>query len=257
MLGVSAGPPRCIEDRFLVPQPLECAHTEEFLFINEEFGGKIMAAMAIVPFVTGALLGVLVVAREIEQRTATLPWSLSGSRTRWLLRAALPLAALLLLLLTFLAFAATFLEAARTPGSDPAASLNDYGLRGPLIVFRGLLAFAIGVLTGALLGRVLPALIVAAVACILAFNVLLIAKPFGMPFEPLPERPSWSYGGLVDIWAPIEWTSSGEEIVPDPRLGIPGERLREIELRESALLAVAFVVLSGVSLLVVNRRRPY
>ena len=42
------------------------------------------------PFVVGILLGVPIVGRELELRTAALAWSLSGDRRRWLLSRVVP-----------------------------------------------------------------------------------------------------------------------------------------------------------------------
>jgi hypothetical protein len=178
---------------------------------------------------------------------------------RWLVRTAVPLALILTVLLSILSLAASFLGTARIAGADPAATFGDYGLRGPLIVLRGLLAFSIAVLAGALLGRVLPGLIVAAVGGILVFNFLLIARPFGQPIERLPDRPSYVWG-LTDLYmredAPI-LVSEGEEQPRPAQYGVPAERMREVEARESIVLVLGFVVLAGVSLAVVDRRRPY
>ena len=44
--------------------------------INEDEGGKVVAAMALLPWAIGLFLGVPLVGRELEARTAAIAWSL-------------------------------------------------------------------------------------------------------------------------------------------------------------------------------------
>jgi hypothetical protein len=258
MLEGMSGPPRCIEDRFLIPVPPECANTESAVFISNEYAGKVMAAMAALPFVGGVLLGVPLVAPELERRTASLVWSLSGSRGRWFLGRLAPFAILLAAVLSVPAVAAGLLEGVLPGGYDPAASFMDYGLRGPVVVARGLFALGIAVLAGAVIGRVLPALIVSGIACVIAFNAHGVLMPFGQRIELLP---AMSLSGAQERYDFTVYTGpevfTGDASTESPRYGVPGERLREVEAREVAVLVVGFLVLAGVSLVVVDRRRPY
>lgn len=268
---------------------------QAFLSINEYEAGKVMAGMAVLPFVAGLLLGVPLVAREVEQRTATLAWSLQSSRLRWLFKRALIVAALLAAVLAIPATAAEILEPARQPWMDPATTaFSDYGLRGPLTVFRGLAALSIGILAGAAIGRVLPALIFAAVGAVLLFQVLTAAQ---WAFLPEPEllpvtetqvagraglqtgdgQPQYrDQGGNILTWdeilarAPFPYYDAELEDV-DPRFTawfdsagyeeyesfIRGERLGVVAVREAAGLSALSVVLLATSLIVVRRRRPY
>ena len=258
MMAPIATPARCIEDRFLDPVPAECLTTERFLELNEAYAGKVMAAMAVLPFIAGALLGVSLVAREIEQRTASIAWSLSASRRRWLLARFGLLAAILGVVLALPAVTAGVLEGVRMPWIDPGSSFHDYALRGPVVVARGLAAFAIAVLAGALLGRVLPGLIVAAVGCLVAFNLLAVAMPFGQPIEKLPAQ---DYGmpdryDLMTWNGPVEIGGDGTTGT-EAFWGVPGERLREVEAREVGVLGAGVLVLAGLAVAVVDRRRPY
>lgn len=246
------GPPvRCIEDRFLDPVPVECLTTDRWLELNEE-SGKVMAAMAVLPFAAGVLLGVSLVAREVEQRTASIAWSLAPSRRRWFLARFGLLAAILAGLLAVPAIGASLLESARTPWLESAVSFNDYALRGPLVVSRGLVAFGAAVLAGAVLGRVLPAVIVGGASGILAWNLLALGLPFGQPIERLPDQ-DFSLPTRHDLVISIE-----EFDIENPVLfGVPGERLREVETREAALLGGGLLALMAASTVVVGRRRPY
>jgi hypothetical protein len=62
-----------------------------------------------------------------------------------------------------------FLEAARRPWFGGGPNWEDIGLYGPIVVARTLVAFGVGVLLGALVGRTMPALTLGAVASVLVF----------------------------------------------------------------------------------------
>lgn len=146
-----------------------------FYTLDNGQAAPIMALMAPFPLVAGLLLGVPLVGREIEWGTASLAWTLARSRRRWLLARAVPLGILLGLVLVVPALAAQVLEGARDPLVDPWQSFTDSGLRGAILVGRGLLTFGVAVVVGAVMGRQLPALIVAGVATV----VLLMAADAG------------------------------------------------------------------------------
>jgi hypothetical protein len=239
MSGLSA-PAHCISDRFLVPVPPECATTEAFVTFTNEWGGRLFAAMVALPWLVGALIGVVIVGREIEHRTATLAWMLAPDRRRWLLRRALVGAVVVALLLAVPSVVASEAQRLVYPWAPPETSFNDYGLRGPLVVARGVAAFAIALLIGAVLGRVLPALLLAGVGCLGLAMALMILLPFGQPAEPLPEQDS-SVPGPQPLYSH----------------SVPGERLREVELREMIFLGGLSVALVAATAGVVDRRRPY
>lgn len=252
LAGVST-PAHCILDRFLDPIPAECIGTEEFLTRNEELAGKVMAAMAVLPLLLGILVGVPLVGSEIETRTATIAWSLGPSRRRWLAVRLLILGVGLAAVLALPAIAADQLSTVRPPQYDPAsATLVDYGLRGPLVVFRGLAAFAIGVTLGLALGRVLPALLVAGVGVVVLWNVAGSAAWTGWPpAETFTPRADQYYvqtgsGGATPV-------TQGE---PTSVEGVPGEKLAFVAGREMVGLGMLTVVLLGGSLAAMERRRP-
>jgi hypothetical protein len=138
------------------------APVRAFLEINESEASRIMAAMALVPLAIGLILGVPAVGREIEAGTASLAWTIGRSRTRWLLWRLLALATVTFVILSVLAISSEILWASRAIGAVPNR-FDDAGAHGPVVVARGLAAFGIGALMGAILGRVLPALIAATV----------------------------------------------------------------------------------------------
>lgn len=126
---------------------------------------------ATTPFLVGVSLGVPIVAREIEQRTASLAWSVSRSRRRWLVLRVLPPATIVVATLLLLGQAS---EAALLAAGE--IDFRHFAMHGPLLAVRGLAAFAIGVLVGTLLGRVLPAILLTGFAIVLLVIGLHVAR---------------------------------------------------------------------------------
>jgi hypothetical protein len=117
------------------------------------------------PLLAGIVVGAPLVAREIEQGTAPLSWALSGSRRRWLLGKVLAGVVLIAPLMLAVGLAANVLEGALSPGLNPYASFSNYLGRGVIDVFWALAAFAGTFALGTLLGRTMPAVVVALVVC--------------------------------------------------------------------------------------------
>jgi hypothetical protein len=147
----------------------DCAGpVQAFATINEEEAGKVLAAMAVLPFAVGLLAGVPLVGRELEARTAQTAWFLNGSRLRWLGRQLLPVLVLVVVAVTFAALAADRLEETRAPWYHSA--IGDMALHGPIVVARALAGLGVGLLVGALVGRTLPAFILGALAALVVVN---------------------------------------------------------------------------------------
>ncbi|HEX2142106.1 MAG TPA: hypothetical protein VHK28_07545 [Candidatus Limnocylindria bacterium] len=126
------------------------------------------------PFGMGLLLGVPLVAREVENRTSAIAWTLSRSRLAWLGSRLAFVGLVLVVLLAAIAVASEALATALLPTLDLDADFTWHGRRGWLVVARGLAALGIGLLVGALIGRVLPALLAAAFASVLIFTAVSI-----------------------------------------------------------------------------------
>ena len=245
-----------------------------FFEINEEEAGKVMAAMAVLPFALGLVLGVPLIGRELEHRTATIAWSLSASRRRWFIGRLVPILALALALLVPVALLASALAWERRPWLPPGVGYDDVALHGPIVVARGLLALAIGLLCGALTRRTLPGFIVGAVACLV---LAMFATPIGREvwFRQRVERfegdratalPPGSIevgylqrtpdGRLVEVEEGFTSAPPGTEANTDVWLAVPGHANPELERLEAAVTAA---VAGSVLLLVfpvIERRRP-
>jgi hypothetical protein len=276
------------------PAPPGCESTEVFFGVNEAEAGKVMAAMWLLPLAAGVSAGSVLVAREIEHRTAQFAWSVGTSRRRWFLDRTIPVSILAVGAVLLAAGAAEFLEGSRTPWMNPLTSGQDFGLRGPTVVALAFAAFGVSVLVGALIGRMLPALILAGVLTVGMRTAVGGLVPFGVPVTVLPDSifsdivgsgdadtdgdvstyplitgGAWqgSDGRLLgfDEASAIAPSGPGAE---DPglwlsrngtfvSLGVPGPNIWQVELRESVVfVAIGLIGLVG-SALVVERRRPY
>ncbi|MCY7419132.1 MAG: ABC transporter permease [Chloroflexi bacterium] len=248
---------------------------------RENGGGNLVGYSAFLPMIGGALLGSLLVAREIEHRTAQLAWSLSPSRGRWLTERVLPVLVPFVIVLIALAIAAELVVAAKGPDVDPRMSFEDYGGRGLPVVMRGLAVFAVALLAGAVLGRQIPALLAGAVAIFVVYTVMGSAFPFGVEGEwqrddqqisdrwGQPDR-YLDFGFVMPDGHYASWEEAKTAAPPGSDPGewvfvnlrqvsrvLSGTHLTEVELRESLLLGVVVVAgLAGTGL-VVSRRRPY
>jgi hypothetical protein len=239
-------------------------------------GGIATAVNAVLPFLAALLLGVAVVGREIERGTTRLAWALAPSRMRWLLHRAGP--ALLIVVVMAIAFGAVAdrLMAAVDPGIDPGRSLERFGERGVVLVARTAFVFTVAAAIGAVVGRALPALILAGlVAAVGLFGgsqvhdrmiatEAVVIEEFTRGDRWTDQRFRLPDGRLIG-WQELEqidppptdpefegqWPS-----YPEVMLGIRGERYPELALREVAALGGGSLVALWLTAAVVRRRRP-
>lgn len=240
--------------------------------------------VAFVPLIAGVVLGSVLVSREIEHRTAQVGWSMSAARTTWLFERLIPVALVLVTATGLLSLAAEAHEAAIQPGIDTRASFDNYAARGLPLVMRGLAVFTGAVLAGALIGRQLPALILAGLLAIALTYGLERTFPYGSP-GTIVDGEMWS--GVQEItdrglegggWLKPDGTIISREearaLSPFPdddsatwdwlearfqNVGnlLPGTSLVDVEVRESIILGGLTVAGLAATVLVVARRRPY
>jgi ABC-type transport system involved in multi-copper enzyme maturation permease subunit len=253
---------------------------QRFFEIDNGEAVPVMAAMAFAPLIAGLLLGVGLVSREIETGTAGLAWALAGSRARWMAGRVLPMAAALVVILAIPAVASELLLVARQPWVPPGQSLVDVDGHGFLLVVRGVAAFALALLVGAVLGRTLPAVIVAAALIATAgmtgltltdrwlrANVVYLADavnaytlPGGLNFGSM----SRGVDGVVvsDEVAlslappgedPFTWVAQNYESV---YAAVPGSEYPGYMLVEGGAVGILIVLVGIATLTVVERRRP-
>lgn len=241
-------------------------------------GPMLVGATTVVPFVVGILLGAPLVSRELEKRTASIAWSLSLSRTRWLVIRGAPILVAITTALLLLGQASEALIRATPPGE---LGFGYFAMHGPLIAARGIAVFCIGVLVGLMMGRVLPAILVTGVAAIALILVLTLARDQMMRAEAtwLPAGPENDFSGVMVYDSAFIDDATGERISFDeayrryPDLfGPEGDAfppgLSQVYLatspelypvfvaREIGALLLFSVLVAGASLWVLRSRRP-
>jgi hypothetical protein len=163
-----------------------CAGVLEILSLKE-VATPILLALSLLPATAGALVGSQLVGREIEQRTAVLGWSIDPSRRRWLAERAISALAIAGIVGVVAAIASTRLATAAFPGVDLWQAFLGFGFWGPPLVLRGIAAVAVGLLAGAVLGRMVPALLVSlALSAALLIGIDLVA-PGLMPTRTIDD----------------------------------------------------------------------
>jgi hypothetical protein len=239
--------------------------------------GLSMGLLIFLSFAAGLFLGVPVVARELERGTARLAWSLAPSRMRWFLARMLPILVVLAVITYLAGIAAERYVAATTTESDLGNSFTNFGFRGLLIASRAVFVFAVGVAVGSIIGRALPAVILAAVIATIGLaggervhQMILASEAVAIPMDPNNNNPSPSDlyidqkfvlpdGSLVDygyFGGADPYDQNGMPKYPVVMLVVPGERYRFVETREALALgggSLAALVFAG---FVVSRRRP-
>lgn len=256
--------------------------------INGTDATAVMLAMAVLPLLVGMVLGVGVVAPEIEAGTAPSAWVLARSRARWLWGRMLPSLAAAAAVLAVLALSSQVLWLAREPYlPNPWLSFDDASLHGPILVAKGLAAYGIGLAVGALLGRTLPAVILAtAVVWIALAGTGTVARSLWMhaegPSHTVAADPNGEVlafpGGYITgsgVRTPDGRVVTDEEAYqlvpagePDPDawvaahltrvyFGVPGDLFPAWDAAETAGYGAVAVLAVGGAFLVVRRRRPY
>jgi len=250
------------------------------------WGGFATLAAFLTPFALGLILGIPVVAREIEGRTAGIAWTLSRSRTRWLLQRVLPLVVVVIVLAAAVGIGSEFVTRTN-PYADFAANpgFADYTARGWMLPVRALAVLMLAIAVGAMVPRQLPALLLAGAATLALFVGLTIGMDAWMTAEakPIPFNESGRFGPFEDgprifdvayredatgrvISMNDFYNTHGDVALPDGEsdppgftqvaIGIPGSQYAPWVLRESAILGGLAVVAGGLATLVVARRRP-
>jgi hypothetical protein len=281
-IGVPAG---CFE-RWLAGGGAEgagdCAGpVQAFADVNEDQAGKLLAFMAVLPFIVGLLAGVSIVGRELEARTAQTAWALTPSRRRWLARQVGPILLIVTVVVALAAGAATVLETTREPWYH--STYGDLMLHGWPVVGRALAAFSVGLLVGAIVGRSLPALIVAALVCVvlLMFDGMAQNAWYQANFEVIADTATVNNGSFDGIYGDYGWLAPdgrfvGEEAAflqvptgtPDAGqwlldnewktavLGVPSSKAGQLATLDALGFAVLALIVGLATVPVVDRRRP-
>jgi hypothetical protein len=291
LLGITAAYPECnfflTEDQ--VAQPAGCDLASQSFFSSYSNAEIFLRNGWLIGFGVGLIVGIPLVARDIEHGTAHLAWTLDRSRTRWLLRRIAFGVLVVVVLLAGLAVMTDLLGAAMQPNDDLSRSFHFEGNRGVIIVARGILALGIGLLVGAILGRQLPALLLGLMVTGLLYAALTFAIGRWNETEAIEAWYDQNLGAPLFVGSGVrlesgerlsmmEFYGSGSEAFQsddgqlyataadaeaerDPIgqeyiLVIPGERYPEVMARASLVTAGAGVLLMIGAGLVTSRRRP-
>ena len=258
----------------------------QFVYPFQESHGNVLRLtqlIGVAPFGAGLLLGMPIIAREVEHRTALLAWPLAGSRVRWLVLRIAPAIVIGVVVVAVLAVAADLMAQAYLPKSD--LGFLHHGSRGVPLVMRGVLVLFLAVVVGALIGRMLPALLLG-IALSIGLSIglgmvldqwvpsaeLTAAEAPGGLTNPattevryrMPDGETISaQEGEIIVSAAHEAAAEAGGPEPDPATlpqsvyyGISSARHTEVVLRESLALGAATFGLAGVAVLLVRRRRP-
>jgi hypothetical protein len=269
--------PRCYDPTGLTaPSPVcELAMNRFNLMVNDE-AGKVTVIVGMVPFLAALLLGTPVVGRELERGTTRLAWALTPSRQRWFRQRLLPVLAIVTVGSLLLGIASDRLLAASMPGLDISNAFANFGFRGVVLAARAIFVFALAVHIGAVMGRALPALIVAGIVAFVGISGGTHVHQLILRAEAIPmESP-----GPGDIWMdqryqlPDGTLIGGDQIeqydpmptdpnfngqwptLPTVTFGIPGGRYGEVQAREVGVLLGGALLVLAVTALIVGRRRP-
>lgn len=235
----------------------------------EQIGENLLWIGWAAPVLVGVMWGAPIVAREIEQHTAPITWSLAVSRSRWLAGRAMPIAVATVLLLGLLGFSSELLTQARMAGDDPG--FLRYDQRGVLLPLRAALAFTVALTVGAILGRTLPSLMVATAITASILVMLNLGldqwRRVGAEVVPVGAAP----GSSVDhglVLAPVAIMPDGS-VVPENRTdGLPDNSFTDAVLvlpaseywlwvgREAALIMTLTALAAIIGPAVVGRRNP-
>jgi len=228
-------------------------------------------AMYAVPVVLGAP----VLPSEVERRTAMIAWPLARSRMKWLAWRAGSVLVIGVVLVAFMALAAEALADAQ----DGELGFAHHGARGISLVTRAALMLVVAVVIGAVIGKLLPSLLVGGALALGLSVVLQVLPPYGVVSTELTAAEMSGYpfttghAYRAPDGVPIGEDEANEisqaayaeyspDFPPDSVLpysvsyGIAGSRYFEVLARESAVLVGATIAAGAAAAFVVSRRRP-
>lgn len=286
---------RALRDECLAAVPERCDAVVARAYAPTQDIQLLLRLSELAPFALGIVLGVPLIAREIEGRTAHLAWTMSPSRARWLIGRVAFVALLVAICLATLAITSEAAAATLDPERNLARDFNFAEHRGWILLARGFLVLMIAILVGAVLGRLLPGLLAATLlsaAVFVGFGLLdgIILKGEAQLVRMDPQTGSAAGPGRLYLDSGLELTdgtvltwdevsrlgieasygddrsgrrhASEADLVAGRAVGhevawiVPGDRYPEVTARRGAMLGfLALITLIGAAA-VVERRRP-
>lgn len=252
------------------------AEIPAYLETAGSWGTAALGTIALLPALSGLVLGIALVGKEIDQRTTTLAWALAPSRRRWLLLRVIPAAVAVVLASLAAGAIADELQLLRDPGVDPSRTFAHLGIRGPVVGAEALAFLGLALLVGSVLGRVLPALLLAGALAVASFvgitvlneawlgseTVLVYGVDGGLPgrvVEYMVQGPDGAVMRWADAYAhygdAISQDSSGASFRTVLRVN-PPELYPLVVDREAVLYSTIGLSAIVLSFAVIERRRP-
>lgn len=118
--------------------------------------------IALLPVLSGLVLGISLVAKELDQGTTTLAWSIGPSRRRWLLLRVVPVVAFVVAAGLAAGLLGDLLMQLGDPTGEARRNFALLGVRGVVVASVAFSALGVALLVGSVVGRLLPALAIAA-----------------------------------------------------------------------------------------------
>jgi ABC-type transport system involved in multi-copper enzyme maturation permease subunit len=240
------------------------------------YAEQLLRIMGWLPFGLGLLVGVPIVSRELESRTAQLAWSLDGSRVRWLGRQAMAILPILLIAAALAGFGTSTLVGRFEDFAEPAFFM--IGTYGVPAVARVLAGFGLGLAFGSLVGRGLPAFVLGAIAAMLLASLVTSARgawletqgpllPMDGATQVIQTEPAMLApdGTLLTLDAAITRVPAG---VAEPEVwleengyswsgfGVAKEVAMGWASYDAAIFVLVGLVTAGCAVWLVNERRP-
>ncbi len=276
---IQAAAPECWQRDTDAPLPATmqdtCGVSYQAYSALRDVGAYAAVGSTLAPFLLGVILGPPLVGREIEGRTAGIAWTLSPSRRRWLALRAGPVVGLVLVATVLIGFSGTAL-ARQLAGGEP--SFGSLVTPLPLLIARGALALAIGLLAGVVVGRTFPAVLASALAVVLLVAGTSMGIDAWMAAEarPIPQfgdmagdskiyntglrdHSSWEVITLQQYFASDDVDETAE--LPPPGMTLVAWRIPAADYpiwvwRETAALGVVTTVLAALFVSATGRRAP-
>jgi ABC-type transport system involved in multi-copper enzyme maturation permease subunit len=254
-----------------------CSSSVSWGNLMTQLSPVLLGAATVTPLLVGILLGAPLLAREIDHRTPPLAWSLTLSRTRWLVARALPLVIAVVVVLLMLGQASEALILATPPGE---LGFRTFGTHGPMLAAIGLAVFGIGLLVGLVMGRVLPAILMTGLLTMallaglqLVRGQLMRAEAVWLDAQANNDALAMTYGSaytddttgtlITDEEAqarfPAAFAPGGSYTPPGMTqvyLATPPNLYPVFVAREIAELGAVFVITAALALLAIRSRRP-
>jgi ABC-type transport system involved in multi-copper enzyme maturation permease subunit len=254
-----------------------CSSSVSWGNLMTQLSPVLLGAATVTPLLVGILLGAPLLAREIDHRTPPLAWSLTLSRTRWLVARALPLVIAVVVVLLMLGQASEALILATPPGE---LGFRTFGTHGPMLAAIGLAVFGIGLLVGLVMGRVLPAILMTGLLTMallaglqLVRGQLMRAEAVWLDAQANNDALAMTYGSaytddttgtlITDEEAQARFPaafglqgSGGPPGMTQVYLATPPNLYPVFVAREIAELGAVFVITAGLALLAIRSRRP-